>query len=210
MQSRGYLLTVLLITVVTLAIGVVLWNSGAEDLWFDKECTGWCRGAEEPLVIIDTFPDFMCSICVNREKLVIRTLEIYPDEVRVDYHHCYYPNNEFSFTLAEALECAGEQDKFWELHDKFYLEKVPLNMSEILIAAESIGLDMDLFSESLDSGKFKDKVMAEQEKSLADGAKWQSAYINGIQYMGSVTSLEEICDAIDAALEEARAMKDGQ
>jgi protein-disulfide isomerase len=141
---------------------------------------------------------------------VIQTIEIYPDEVRVDYHHCYYPNNKFSFTLGEALECAGEQDKFWELHDKFYLEHIPVNMSEILISAESIGLDMVLFTDSLNSGKFKDKVLTEQEQSLEDGASWQSVYINGTQYVGSSTSLEEMCDAIDKALEKARDMEDGQ
>ena len=210
MQSKGYLLTVLLITLVTLGVGIALWNSGTQELLIDKECTGWCRGAEEPLVIIDAIPDFLCPICVNRQKLVIQALEIYPDEVRLDYHHCYYPYNEFSYTLAEALECAGEQDKFWEMHDKVYMGHIPVNMSEILTVAESVGLDMALFSESLDSGKFRDKVLAEEEQALADGAKWQSVYINRNLYTGSSSSLEELCDAIDIALEKARAMEDGQ
>ncbi|MFA5054698.1 MAG: thioredoxin domain-containing protein [Dehalococcoidia bacterium] len=210
MQSKGYLFTVLLVTVVTLAIGVALWHSGTQELSIDKECTGWCRGAEEPIVVIGTFPDFICSICVNREKLVIQALEIYPDEVRVDYHHYYPTTHEFSFTLGEALECAGEQGMFWELHDKFYLGQAPVNMSEILTAAESIGLDMVLFTDSLNSGKFSDKIMAEQEEALANGAEWQSTYINRVKYTGSSTSLEEFCNAIDAAIEKARAMEDDQ
>jgi predicted DsbA family dithiol-disulfide isomerase len=210
MRNKGYLLTVLLITVVTLIIGVVLWNSGAQELLIDDECTGWCRGAEEPLVIIDAFPDFMCPNCVKRQQLVVQSLEFYPDEVRLDYHHCYYPYNKFSYTLAEALECAGEQDRFWELHDKFYLEHIPVNMSEILTYAESIGLDMDLFTASLDSGKFSDKIMAEQEEALADGATWQSVYVNKVKYIGSSTSIEQLCAAIDAALEKASGGGGGQ
>jgi protein-disulfide isomerase len=133
----------------------------------------------------------------------VQALDIYPDEVRLDYHH--YPYNDFSYTLAEALECAGEQDKFWELHDKLYLEDMPGNMSELLAVAESIGLDMDLFSESLDSGKFKDKVLAEKEEAIADNAQAASVYINRVLYTGSSTSLEEFYNAIDAALEQARA-----
>jgi len=201
MQSKGYILTVLLITVVTLAIGALLWHSGTQRLIIDKECDGWCRGAEEPVVIIAAFPDFGCQLCVNKEKVIIQALDIYPDEVRLDYHH--YPYNDFSYTLAEALECAGEQGKFWELHDKFYLEDVPEDMSELLAVAENIGLDMDLFNESLDSGKFKDEVLTEREQAIADGAQAMSVYINGNLYTGPSDSLDDLFKAIDDELEKA-------
>jgi protein-disulfide isomerase len=203
MQSKGYILTVLIITVVTLAIGAALWHSGTQRLIIDKECDGWCRGAEEPLVIIDAFPDFGCQLCVNKERMIIQALEVYPDDVRLDYHH--YPYNDFSYTLAEALECAGEQDKFWELHDKIYLEDVPEDMSELLAAAENVGLDIDLFNESLDSGKFKDKILAERAQAIADGAQAMSVYINGNLYTGSASSLDDFCDVIDNELEKAGA-----
>jgi len=203
MQSKGYILTVLIITVVTLAVGTVLWHSGTQRLIIDKECDGWCRGAEEPVVIIDAFPDFGCQLCVNKENMIIQALDIYPDEVRLDYHH--YPYNDFSYTLAEALECAGEQDKFWELHDKIYLEDVPDDMSELLAAAESVGLDMDLFNESLDSGKFEDKVLAERDQAISDGAQAMSVYINGNLYTGGSSSLDDFCDVIDNELEKAGA-----
>ena len=203
MQSRGYLLAVLLITVVTLGIGVVLWNSGGQQLPIDKECKGWCRGAEDPLVIIDTFPDFGCSLCVNKERMIVQILDIYPDEVRVDYHH--YPYNSFSYTLAEALECAGEQDMFWEMHDRLYLGEMPGNMSELLSAAESIGLNMSMFNGSLNSGKFRDKVLDEKEQSIADGAQAASLYINKALYMGSSNSLEYFSSVINAVIGEARA-----
>jgi protein-disulfide isomerase len=201
MQSKGYILTVLIITVVTLAVGAVLWHSGTQRISIDTECDGWCRGAEEPLVIIDAFPDFGCQYCVNKERMIIQALEIYPDEVRLDYHH--YPYNEFSYTLAEALECAGEQGKFWELHDKFFLEDVPDDMSELLTAAESAGLDMEMFNESLNSGKFKDKVLDEREQAIADGAEAMSLYINGNLYTGDSSSLDEFREAIDVALAQA-------
>jgi protein-disulfide isomerase len=135
--------------------------------------------------------------------MIIQALEIYPDEVRLDYHH--YPYNNFSYVLAEALECAGEQGKFWELHDKIYLEDVPEDVSELLAAAESVGLDMDLFNESLDSGKFKDKILAERAQAIADGAQAMSVYINGNLYTGPASSLDDFCDVIDNELEKAGA-----
>ena len=201
MYNRRYILTVLLITVITLGIGMALWNSGSQGIYVDTECDGWCRGVEEPFVVIDAFPDFGCQYCVNKERMIIQALDIYPDEVRLDYHH--YPYNDFSYTLAEALECAGEQDKFWELHDKFFLEDIPDDMSELLTAAESVGLDMELFNESLNSGKFKDKVLAEREQAIADGAEAMSVYINGNLYTGDSSSLNEFRQAIDAALAQA-------
>lgn len=203
--DRRYVVTVLLLSVGIFIIGALIWGSGTQRLVIDKECTGWCRGAEEPLVIIDAFPDFMCPVCVNKQKLVIQTLDMYPDEVRLDYHHYYYYRNAFSFTLGEVLECAGEQGKFWELHDKFYLEHIPVNMSEALAAAGSIGLDMELFTQSLESGKFREKVLADEKRAIEAGAMLQSVYINGYLYSGPPDSLEEFLQAVDAALDEARA-----
>lgn len=203
MHHKRYLSTVILITAVTLAIGALLWNSGSQQIATGEECNGWCRGAEEPLVIIDAYPDFGCSICISEERTIIQVLELYPDEVRLHYHH--YPYNDFSYTLSEALECAGEQDKFWALHDKFYLEHIPVNMSEILAAAESIGLDTSLFGESLEGHKFKNKVLADKEQAIADGAQAASFYIDGQLYTGEPGSLDDFREAIDAALENKRA-----
>ena len=203
MHSKGYIFAVLLITVITMGIGVALWYSGIQQLPIDKECKGWCRGAEEPLVIIDTYPDFGCSLCVNKERMIVQILDIYPDEVRMDYHH--YPYNSFSYTLAEALECAGEQDMFWEMHDRLYLGEMPGNMSELLSAAESIGLNMSMFNASLNNGKFRDKVLDEKQQAIADGAGAASVYINKALYTGPSNSLEYFRSIIDAVIEEASA-----
>jgi len=200
-NNKWHIVTVMLITTVTLAIGVLLWHSGSQRINIGEECDGWCRGAEEPVVIIDVFPDFGCSICVSKERTILQVLELYPDDVRLDYHH--YPYNDFSYTLAEALECAGEQGKFWEMHDKLYLEDMPGNISQILAAAESIGLDMKLFTESLESRKFKDKVLSEKEQAIAEGAQAASVYIDGHIYTGDAGSIDDFCTAIDTALEDA-------
>jgi len=206
MWTREYVITVLVITIATLTIGFFVWNSGTQQLspgTYNFTCEGWCHGAESPLVIIDAYPDFECPICVNKQKLIMQALDIYPDEVRLDYHH--YPYNDFSYKLAEALEAAGEQGKFWELHDKIFLQAVPGDMSDLLAAAEDVGLDMVLFNDSLNSGKFTDKVLADREQAISDGARPMSVYINGNEYRKYPGTPADLCSAIDEELERIEA-----
>jgi protein-disulfide isomerase len=196
--NKRYILAVLLVSASVLVIGAILWSSGTQRVTPDVACTGWCRGAETPAVVIDSYPDFECPACVSKEILIMQALGIYPDQVRHDYHH--YPYSEFSQKLAEALEAAGEQGMFWELHDRF-LEDVPSDMNELLDMAEDIGLDMGIFTDSLYSGRFSDKVIADKVLAVSSGVRHVSVFINGKEYKGASDSFADLCNAIDEELE---------
>ena len=205
MWTREYVVTVFLITIATLTIGFFVWNSGTQQLsptTNNTTCEGWCRGTEDAPVIIDTYPDFECHICVEKELLLVQALDIYPDEIRLDYHH--YPYSEFSYQLAEALEVAGEQGKFWEMHDMI-IQDVPDDISELTALAEDLGLDMERFNEALDSGEFYEKVRLAKEDAISDGVNYVLVFINGKEYKKYPGTLTDLCDAIDEELERIEA-----
>jgi len=68
---------------------------------------------------------------------------------------------------SEAAECAGDQDKYWEMHDILFESGVAGGVDQYKGYAADIGLDTAAFDECLDSGKFE----AEVKKDLADGVK---------------------------------------
>ncbi len=68
---------------------------------------------------------------------------------------------------SEAALCAGDQGKFWEMHDKLFANQQALGQEGLLKNAEALGLDMTKFKKCLDSGKYA----AEIQKEIAEGQK---------------------------------------
>jgi protein-disulfide isomerase len=164
----------------------------------DEPEGAWWRGAIDAPVTIFVFPDFTCPVCVEKERLVLQALDMYPESLRMVYHH--YPSPGFGQTVAEALEAAGEQGKFWELHDRLLVDP-PDDMSKLKACAAEIGLDMQKFDEALDSGRFKEKVERDKEEAISRGIKHVSVFINGNEYEHNPGTLADLCAAIDEELE---------
>jgi len=72
-----------------------------------------------------------------------------------------------AFKAAEAAECAGEQGKFWEMHNKIFENQRALSPEDLSKDAEAVGVDMPKFKACLDSGKYAEKI----KKDIAEGQK---------------------------------------
>ena len=62
----------------------------------------------------------------------------------------------FAFKAAETARCAGEQGKFWEMHDRLFgSQKTPTDFSNWTAHAAALGLKMPEFENCLSSGKVR-------------------------------------------------------
>jgi protein-disulfide isomerase len=78
--------------------------------------------------------------------------------------------HKLAFKAAEVANCAGEQGKYWEMHDRLYANQKSLE--PWTPHAEAVGLDTARFQECLDSGRHADEVrkdMAEAQKAGITG-----------------------------------------
>jgi protein-disulfide isomerase len=93
----------------------------------------------------------------------------YVDSGKIRYFFLDFPLgfHKFAFKAAEAGDCAGEQGKFWEMHDTLFENQKDLSPESLVKYAEKIGLDMPKFKECLDSGKYADEI----KKNMAEGQK---------------------------------------
>ena len=78
--------------------------------------------------------------------------------------------HKFAFKAAEAARCAGEQGKFWEMHDRLFANQTSLEPAKP--HAEAIGLDVPKFETCLSSGKNAEAI----RRDMAEAAK---AGVNG-------------------------------
>ena len=67
----------------------------------------------------------------------------------------------FAFKAAEAVQCAGDQDKLWEMHDRLFANQNALAVVQLKAHAASIGLDPAKFGACLDSAEHATEVRSD-------------------------------------------------
>jgi protein-disulfide isomerase len=78
--------------------------------------------------------------------------------------------HKLAFKAAEVANCAGEQGKFWEMHDHLFANQKTLDQSKA--HAEAVGLDVPKFEACLSAGKQAEEIrrdMAEAQKAGVTG-----------------------------------------
>lgn len=121
------------------------------------------------------YSDFECPYCAAFSDTLKRAREEFGGKLAVAFRHFpLTPIHYNSLTAAIASECAGEQGKFWEMHDRLFKNNMEDKFfpEEFKKDAQEIGLNAAKFNECLDKKEFKDKVLGQ----MAEG---QNAGITG-------------------------------
>ncbi len=147
---------------------------------------------DAPVTIIE-FADFQCPYCgrfFTQTKPQIDEQYMQSGEVRFGYFNFAFLGDESTWA-AESAECAADQDKFWEYHDKLYANQSgenqgAFNKDNLKKFAEELGLDTQTFNECLDSGKYTSLIQNDTSMSSALGVQSTPTFlINGQAVVGA-------------------------
>jgi protein-disulfide isomerase len=75
-----------------------------------------------PVTIVE-FSDFQCPFCRVIAARLDSLRALHPREVAVVYRHYPLRIHPHAVAAARASECAGEQGRFWQMHDVLYREQ---------------------------------------------------------------------------------------
>lgn len=134
------------------------------------------RGAADAKVTIVEYSDIECPFCRQFHPTVQQIVDEYPDDVRWVYRHfpleSIHPNARIA---ANAVECAADQDRFWELTD-YLFENVTtgsqLAESQLSTHAEAAGVpNLNAFESCLTARTHDDEVSADLEDAQAAGGR---------------------------------------
>jgi protein-disulfide isomerase len=150
------------------------------------------QGNDDAPVTLVEFSDFKCPYCgrFSAETLPrLREKYINTGQVRFVYKHFAILGPESSRT-AEATECAAEQGKFWEYHDRIFADQTTvrsiLDDDKLGELASEIGLDTSAFSECLASGRYAGQIQRESQAAGAMGLRGTPGFlINGVFVSGA-------------------------
>ena len=119
------------------------------------------KGSPSAKVTVVEVSDYHCPYCRRHMQQTAPQLEadfIAPGKVR--YVFIDYPIEQLhpeAFKAHEAANCAGDQGKFWEMHNKLF-EQPTRDLGLLVSQAESLGLDSAKLRACLDSGKYAKPV----------------------------------------------------
>lgn len=154
------------------------------------------RGNKNAKVTIVEFSDIQCPYCSRFHETMKQVMQNYPNDVKWVFKHfpldAIHP---YARLAAEAAECASEQDKFWELTDKYYANQGALSPEYVVSAAQDLGLDMDKFKSCLTAKKYAKKVDSDFAYGKELGVRGTpGSFINGVSIPGALpyTDLEQI------------------
>lgn len=93
--------------------------------------------------------------------------------MRFVYRHFPFLGEE-SVWAAEASECAAEQGRFWEYHDRLYAEwrgegSGAYTKDNLKLYASQLGLDTQVFNACIDSDRYRERVLAERDAGRSQG-----------------------------------------
>ena len=134
------------------------------------------------------YSDFECPFCAQFTDTMKKVEENFKDKVAIVFRHYPLSGHKEANSAAEASECAAEQGKFWEMHDKLFADNKAgrLGIEQYKKDAADLSLDAAKFSQCLDSGKYKDKVSEEMAGGNGAGVTGTpTSFINGKIYPGA-------------------------
>ena len=147
------------------------------------------KGDPDAPVTIVEWSDFECPFCQRFYKETLPLIEEkYIKKGKVKFVFRDFPLNfhKNAQKAAEAAECAGEQGKFWEMHDKLFEEGVKGGVASFKKYAREIGLDAGEFDKCLDSGKMSPEVLNDKSQGKFKGvSSTPTFFINGRMLTGA-------------------------
>lgn len=210
LQTYGLILGVIVVAVVVVA-AIVFLDRGTGDsqaqtpeVSLDKSV-----GAEDAPVVVVEYADFQCPYCEQFAAGAGRQLkEDYVDQgqVRFAFRHLAFIGDESTWA-AEASECANEQGRFWDYHDKVFDQQAGENQGafskeNLKRFAAELGLDTEQFDQCLDSGEYRSKVRQEVgEAQRRRINSTPSVLVNG-QLIQNGSNYQVLQAAVEAALRQ--------
>ncbi len=115
-----------------------------------------------------------------------RILQEHSQEVRLVLKNYPYRYRDYARIAAQAALAAGDQGKYWEMHDLLLKRSPMLDRASLVKYAGELGLDLERFQKDLDNPKHQDLIAADIKLAESlDIYNTPTFFINGRKVVGN-------------------------
>ena len=170
---------------------------------------GYLLGNPDAPVQVHEFADFECGACMQFATITepdVRERLVETGQVAFRYFFYPLPQHRSAASAAYAAACAGDQNKFWEMHDAIFQgfddwalgrARNPKNVFENY--AERIGLDVATWSECYDSDKHTATIQSHVTAGSQRGVGSTPTFFIGGEQVNGVRGYDEFKRLVDEA-----------
>jgi len=163
--------------------------------------TDHVTGAAHAVATVVEYGDFECPNCRQAHPAVKLLLERFSGRLRFVYRH--FPLEDVhphALGAAQAAECAGGQEKFWEMYDLLFANQAHLKPKDLEGYAARLSLDMARYSAEMDDEVYLQRVREQVQGGLDSGVRaTPTFFING-RIQDVSFGLRALFDAVDTLL----------
>ena len=138
--------------------------------------------ADAPVTMVE-FTDYQCPFCRRYSNGTFpQIIKDYVKTGKVRYVVRQFPLKAIhpkAVKASEASLCAGDQGKYWEMHDRIFQKTKAFEQKEWVRHAEALGLDMGSFKDCLENGKKTQKVNRDLKEGTALGMRGTPGFFFG-------------------------------
>lgn len=161
------------------------------------------RGPKNAKITIVEFSDYQCPFCERfYQQTLPELLRDYGDKVRFAFKDFPLPMHPEAQKAHESAHCAGDEGKYWEMHDILFENRNSLDVDALKRYASKLGLNAAKFNQCLESGKYEKSVKEDMRVARTVGVNGTPTFfINGQRLVGAQPA-EAFREKIDAILAE--------
>jgi protein-disulfide isomerase len=128
------------------------------------------------------YSDFDCSFCAKYATEIYPLIDenyIKPGKVKYFFRDMPSPEHPNALFKARLARCAGEQGKFWEMHDRLFANPSAVDGQEFAPHAQGLGLDAEKLRRSLASDRYTENIRNSTVGAARMGIRGTPAFLIG-------------------------------
>ena len=183
------------------------------------------KGSPKALVTVIEFSDYACPYCGQYATQVFPQIDRdYVKTNKIRYVFKSYPIAQLhpnAFRAHEAAACAGDQGRYWEMHDRLFADQRTLTLEGFAERAVALGLDAAKLRTCIEGPAHDDQIREDIDDALRGGVRGTPVFVLAFtdpkgevakpaRVLVGAQPYQAFKEAIDALLAQAATQPPGQ
>jgi protein-disulfide isomerase len=165
----------IIVIVAGLAAGASLFLGRRPETRPVLDATAHMRGSRTATITLVEYGDYECPPCFRYEGIIRRLLEKHPNTLKFEFRHFPLTGlHPHALAAAKAADAAGQQGKFWEMHDVLMTSREQWSrVTDVepffIEQAKKLGLDVNRFRASFSAPETEERILKQRAQAEASG-----------------------------------------
>src|SRR5436190_22454167 len=162
-------------------------------------------GKTDAPVTLMEFGEYENEDCAKANEVVKKLLEEYEGKIRFNFRHFPLTRiHQRSLKASEAAVAAGQEGKFWEMHNILFANRRNLGTTSLKLHSKEAGVKNKKFLDDLVNAIYGWQVQGDLKEGIDRGVKDVPTFFVNDELVVGKPTFDNLSKAIDAALKKTK------